>query len=100
MKSFVALTYLALFAGASLLSVSQVSAEKAFDPPFDRFDPSFDRFDPPFDRFGPPFDRFDPRWGFDRRMIEDAENERHRLCDHFHRRDRWEPPRRCRGLSP
>lgn len=42
MKSFVALTYLALLVGAPLLSISQASAEKA------DFDNSFDRFELPF----------------------------------------------------
>ena len=87
MKSFVALTYLALLVGAPLLSISQASAEKA------DFDDSFDRFDSPSDRY-------DPRWGFDRRMIEDAENERHRVCDHFWERDRRDLRKKCRGLSP
>ena len=70
MKSFVALTYLALLAGAPLLSVSQASAEKAhFDPPFDRHDSSFDRYDDPFDRYDP-FDRHDDHFGrFDPRRL-------------------------------
>jgi hypothetical protein len=80
MKSFVAWTYLAFLVGALPLSAGQASAAKA--------------------PVAQPFDQYDPRWGFDREMIEDAENEKYKVCDPFPGKGKSQPPKKCKGLSP
>ena len=82
MKSSVACVGLVLLASTGWFAPTPASAAKAAAPaPILKLDD-------------------DPSRGLDSDLIEDAENEKYKVCDPFPGKGKSKPPKKCKGLSP